>query len=113
MFWHVDYAGNLVNGKMRRSRYKYVLAGMPDIQGLINGRFHFFEVKTPYDYMRIKRNYDKYKLYKGKDKTILRYQRQILCGEQLRAFGGVGGFVSQYSHCVSFIKGDVLGSFSD
>ena len=103
-FWKVDYAGRLVKGKMWANKNPFVEKHMPDIEGIIKGQYYFFEVKRPGEHKQIIRNYEKYKIYEGKNKAINRYKGQILMGEELRANGGIGGFVSEFSHCVELMK---------
>ena len=106
-FWKVDYAGQLVNGVWRRNKSVFAVSGMPDIQGVINGyKPFFFEVKTPEEYKKIVKNWDKYKTAPfSASKNIKRYQRQILTIERLRNNGCVAEFIYNKDQALDFIKG--------
>lgn len=105
-FWKVDYAGKLVKGKWRKNKHPYVLSGMPDIQGIIAGGQPFYlEVKTRSEYLKIMRNWDKYKIApKTASETIQRYKRQILMVEKLRSFGCVAEFIYSIEQALSIVK---------
>lgn len=103
-FWKVDYAGRFIGGKFVANSNKFVLAGMPDVCGVIKGRAVHFEVKTPAEKAKILRNWNKYLLYNGKSKDLLRYQRQIKCILRLRANGAIAEFVSSIDDCVRALK---------
>lgn len=103
-FWKVDYAGHRIGSTMYRSSHPYVIAGMPDIQGIIKGQGFAFEVKLPEEYAKIQRNYEKYKAYVGKSKNINRYKRQILALERFRDNGGIGFFVKSVEQVAGVIN---------
>lgn len=103
-FWKVDYAGQRIGSVMIKSSHPYIIAGMPDIQGIAFGQGFGFEIKIPSEYDKIMRNYDKYKAYDGKNKAIKRYKRQILNIEKMRDNGGIAYFVKSLDQVVRIIN---------
>lgn len=104
MFWKTEYAGNFVAKNMRRSNHPFILAGMPDISGVIKGTAVFFEAKTFKNYKRIMANYDKYKSYTGKGRYQKHVCRQIKRINQLRTAGAVAHFVCNEAMCEQLLQ---------
>lgn len=108
-FWKVDYAGKLVKGKWYKNPNPFVIAGMPDVQGIIAGLPpFFFEIKIQTEYNKIINNWDKYKAAPpGVSSNILRYKRQIETIEKLRSLGATAEFVYNLAQVKSIIEREI------
>ena len=83
---------------------KHYQIGMSDILFIFRGRTYCFEVKTPNEYKKIKKGWDKLKQPKQLlPKSWHHFKDQYEYLERVRKAGGVGEFVCSLDQVIGFL----------